>query len=659
MPQQDFFSLIWTAVGDALAGDLAQQAAAQAAIIADEVTKSEIAAKERGKEFIGESSVLTAARRAKSDLEASIVQWRAVEWRSAEERYRRTLREHVSTTRLLGHPKPVRIDQLYTDVFVYEQILAVRRTNLRLADPGNDPYTFNFPYERRNARELVDRGGHVYVLGHPGAGKTTFLKYITVLACEAKIPRTPIYVPLRDVSQLKLGVREYMNREFDICGLPAAAQFCDRLLNEADTLLLIDGLDEVQDVGEVRKKIILEIIELARRHPRAQLVVTCRIAASDYAFEQFTYCEVAQFTTEQQKSFIQKWYAAEEDLQSTLLASWDSPRVAPLRDLAKTPLLLALICLAFDDLGEIPERRTDLYRDAIETLLRRWDSSRSIRRDPFYAGLPSARREQLLQELAWNFHAENRILFSPEIAAPIVNKWFAKLPDSPLHETGATAELLDQIEAQHGLVVQRAAGIYSFSHLSLQEFFTARSIAHGHPFNTIERIVKAHFAEPRWREVFVFLAGLLPDGSGFLERLRASAASAGAQAPEVNLFINRVMGEYTRRESQWRAQRPGEDTMAFYAGKSPARIALNALATRLEELKWIGPRSGLRLKLLVADQLLAESEDKPKHFVFAAANSEHLVSYFQSANLALDCATVAVCDNRERAVSWILTPLHS
>lgn len=572
MSMHDCFASAWSAIGDAITGDLAQQAAAQAATIAEEVGKV------LGKEVASESGKLVAARAAKLGLEKSIDAWRAVGWRGAESRYRVRLQEHVSTTRLLGHPKPVRIDQLYTDVFVYEQMSAFRRTELRLADPSNDPYTFHVPYERRNALDLIERGGHVYVLGHPGAGKTTFLKYVTILACEARVKRTPVYIPLRDVAQLKLSVRDYIQREFDICGLPAPAQFCEKLLKDADTLLLIDGLDEVQESAEIRKNVILEIKELARRFPRAQLVLTCRIAASDYAFEQFTYCEVAQFTNEQQKSFIQKWYATEEDRRSTLLASWDAPRAAPLRDLAKTPLLLALICLAFDELGEIPERRTDLYRDALETLLKRWDSSRSIRRDPFYGGLSSARREQLLQELASTFHVQNRILFSPDVAAPVVNAWFSKLPDPPPHNTEATEELLDQIEAQHGLVVQRAAGIYSFSHLSLQEFFTARSIAQGHPYNTVERTVKMHFSEPRWREVFVFLAGLLPDGSALLEHVRAGAAGAGAKAKEVNRFVSFVMAEYLRREPEWRAQRSVDDVAGtFYAGKSPARIALNAL----------------------------------------------------------------------------------
>jgi predicted NACHT family NTPase len=36
--------------------------------------------------------------------------------------------------------------------------------------------------------------------------------------------------------------------------------------------------------------------------------------------------------------------------------------------------------------------------------------------------------------------------------------------------------VLKSIEAQHGLLVERARGIYSFSHLTFQEYFTAKQI---------------------------------------------------------------------------------------------------------------------------------------------------------------------------------------
>jgi predicted NACHT family NTPase len=54
--------------------------------------------------------------------------------------------------------------------------------------------------------------------------------------------------------------------------------------------------------------------------------------------------------------------------------------------------------------------------------------------------------------------------------------------------------------------VERARGEYSFSHLTLQEYLTAKYIVDN---NLVGQVVKAHLTEPRWREVFLLIAGLI------------------------------------------------------------------------------------------------------------------------------------------------------
>ncbi|MBA4110617.1 MAG: hypothetical protein C0487_13610 [Leptothrix sp. (in: Bacteria)] len=650
---QDILGWGWTLLGGLISGDLGSQITAYAKVLAEETAKG------LGDDAAKQSANFLAAKAGKMAVEKSASLWQGVKWAKAERDYRDRLYSHVNTTRLLGHPKPVKIDHLYTDVYVYEKLSAFRRSALNLATPESDPYTFEEPYQRRKALEIVHENQHVYVLGHPGAGKTTFMKYLALLGCRGDIKRTPIYIPLREVAQLKIGIHDYIEREFDICGLPDSKKFVEKLLTNSETLLLIDGLDEVQDEHGPRSNIIIDVNELTRRYPLTQIIVTCRIAASQYAFQQFTYCEVAKFTQEQQKTFISKWYDGDAR-SSKLLSEWEAPKNAPLRDLGQTPLLLALICMAFDEFGEVPERHVDLYRDSIDALLKKWDTSRNIRRDPFYASLSPYRRELLLQELAAAFHTSNRIIFPTNIASPVIEHWFKKLPDPPPQDLGTCSDLLDQIESQHGLIVQRASGIYSFSHLSLQEFFTARSIAHGHPTNSIEHVVKNHFADPRWREVIVFLAGLLPDGSGLLEQLRGNIARVGADAPVVHRLISCVMTEYLKEEPAWRILKdtPIQSSITYETKHATLRMLAN-LQRRISEIKWLEPKSGLRLKINIVEKLLLQAENNPKDILKASLYSDELLAYLQGAILTLDCASVAVSDNRIRAVAWIFSPLRS
>lgn len=113
-------------------------------------------------------------------------------------------------------------------------------------------------------------------------------------------------------------------------------------------MLLLDGLDEVPPDNDARQKAITALTRLSRQYPSAQMILTCRIAAAEYSFDQFDYFEIADFTEEQQLDFVSKWYAVNESARRRFLAQWAHSDNEGLRDLARTPLLLALLCLAFD-----------------------------------------------------------------------------------------------------------------------------------------------------------------------------------------------------------------------------------------------------------------------------------------------------------------------
>jgi hypothetical protein len=66
--------------------------------------------------------------------------------------------------------------------------------------------------------------------------------------------------------------------------------------------------------------------------------------------------------------------------------------------------------------------------------------------------------------------------------------------------------VLRAIEEQHGVLVSRADNIYSFSHLTLQEFLTAKHIVDNNI--DIKNLVTNYLCDRRWREVFLILAGL-------------------------------------------------------------------------------------------------------------------------------------------------------
>ena len=79
----------------------------------------------------------------------------------------------------------------------------------------------------------------------------------------------------------------------------------------------------------------------------------------------------------------------------------------------------------------------------------------------------------------------------------------------PKHLDGEA--VLNAIAVQQGILVERAEDVYSFSHLTLQEYLTAQYIADN---NLIEQLVTGHLCDYRWREVFLLVVGLVRSKNG-------------------------------------------------------------------------------------------------------------------------------------------------
>lgn len=87
-------------------------------------------------------------------------------------------------------------------------------------------------------------------------------------------------------------------------------------------------------------------------------MLTCRIAAWEYDFEKFTYVEIADFNESQIAAFALKWFKHKSISVEIFLKHLNlNPRI---KEMAVSPLLLTLICLAFEESGDCPSNRSEL-----------------------------------------------------------------------------------------------------------------------------------------------------------------------------------------------------------------------------------------------------------------------------------------------------------
>ncbi len=84
------------------------------------------------------------------------------------------------------------------------------------------------------------------------------------------------------------------------------------------------------------------------------------------------------------------------------------------------------------------------------------------------------------------------------------------------------------------MLVERAEGIYSISHLTLQEYLTAQYID---DLRQIESLVTEHLTDARWRVVFLMVAGLMRGGADDLLLLMEKEAQKYINTPKLQALL--------------------------------------------------------------------------------------------------------------------------
>jgi formylglycine-generating enzyme required for sulfatase activity len=385
-----------------------------------------------------------------------------------------------------------------------------------------------------------DREGLV-ILGDPGAGKTTFLKYLALRLARGDGPelglggaRLPILLPLatyatalaeKDVS-LQDFLPEYyrlQNVRYDLGPLFAAA------LEAGQAVVLLDGLDEVREPGQ-RQQVVDHVLDFYTWHRGKgnRCVLTSRVVGYREApleAEGLTECTLVDFGDEEIEQFARCWCTALEQaaLGDTEVAKLDAERECAdllaavrrnpgVRRLAANPLMLTVLALMKRQGVTLPERRAELYDRYVETLLSTWNRARSL--DPGrLRELDVADTVRTLAPLALWMHEEKPgVGLAPrgDVLRRLTEHYRFKGTPPDKAEDQAR-QFLDDVRRHAGLFLERGVDSYGFIHLTFEEYLSAVAIARQGQRDvqtTIEQLCR-HLTDPEWREVVLLTVGYL------------------------------------------------------------------------------------------------------------------------------------------------------
>jgi predicted NACHT family NTPase/DNA-binding Xre family transcriptional regulator len=408
---------------------------------------------------------------------------------------------HYIEIRLLSGDR-ISVDQLYVDVWLLNRSprTFMRSPNkmLETFDLRNDRLGLGDRIKRNPGFDIANQESKLLILGKPGAGKTTFLKRLAIDWCKGSFQSdlVAVFIEFRQIRDEMWTLLDAIGKELEV----QEEKYIKALLNEGKLLILMDGFDELS-TQKLRKSVQEQLAEVTKKYSRNRYIMTCRTQIIQGVPDGFTAVEVADFNATQVQDFVGNWFRANGNNECVVEAEWRNFELAidtnpSLKELTTTPVLLGLMCLVFQDEGGIPAQAGLLYERGIRLLLRKWNGDKAIdgwkMGTETYQKLDVGQKEKLLIEIAAGKfeNPKNFVLFEQDDLLKQVTEYL-QLPSC---DEGRA--VLQSIESQHGLLVERADELWSFSHLTFQEYFTTKWLLSLSSEDLSEKI-----GNKRWREV--------------------------------------------------------------------------------------------------------------------------------------------------------------
>ena len=321
------------------------------------------------------------------------------------------------------------------------------------------------------------------ITGDPGAGKSTFTEYlIRRLSERSVVLKVPLVIQCRDYvagrRETLLGMisdKIAANLQLRVTELEL-----DRILTLGWGIVVVDGIDEILDLGH-RRSFIRAVEALAKRFPLCSILATSRnVGYSQAQFNpaRFSRYELPSFTDEEIIDYAQRWFSLVRRPESHLDRFLSELKSIP--DLRGNPLMLSLLCILYRDRGHIPRNRRQVYAQCADLLFNRWDPMRHIEQpyDHQHYG------DELMQEIArWFYKSQAAQTGVEERQLQHVISAFlrdtAAVPSATA--TKRASDFLDFCADRAWLLGVAGSNdqgqrIFVFTHRTFMEFFAAESL---------------------------------------------------------------------------------------------------------------------------------------------------------------------------------------
>ncbi|MDI9356204.1 MAG: NACHT domain-containing protein, partial [Chitinophagaceae bacterium] len=463
----------------------------------------------------------------------------------AEKKYQNFVIQQCKMLYVLGANQASELGSIFTHIHVIQD-----KDRFRFQDPNSIPE--GNPQESIKGIDYIqnekNQNKNFFIMGGPGAGKTTFLKWMATAAAkkEQGFTKTPIFLELRAWADSQKDLQTYIAEElFKPQGIPNADTFVEKiLLQEGNAILFLDGLDEIRTENNQRERVINSIVEFQKKYHTNRFFLTCRNYATEYSFTAFEYIHISPFNEEQIQTFISQWFHDKVPTAQDILQKIQQKEHTDIRELVSLPVFLSMFCLYYENVGSVPADRSELYDKAFQGLLVKIDAQNNRKRDDFYTSFTPTNREKLYYQLAYNtFNSKNQ-RFSKETVIETIQEFYGTLPEDKKAKDFDANKVFQMMAEQHGIIAEKLKDEFGFSHLTLQEYAVAKYL-NGLADTPLRETILENITDTRWRNVFTYTVQIMSENktpiffNAFVTKMKTLILAPDSQTRQIWKWISK------------------------------------------------------------------------------------------------------------------------